>query len=304
MTVTLLKAQNLRKLFGQFSAVADFSFSIDRGEIVSLLGPNGAGKSTIISMLYGACLPTGGSVFYQDIPIKTNNLRWFLSKIGVVTQENNLDPDLSVSQNLEVFAGYHGKYGLSVRKTIQKLLELVNLTDKAEANVEEISGGMKRRLILARALIGEPEVVFLDEPTTGLDPDARQQFWKLILELKSQGVSILLTTHYMDETERLSDRLILLQRGEVVATGKPHELIKEKVGMEIFEIYGVGEAVIETFALQAGLWQRPFAGGFLLSVVGQADQIERDLKALHPHKLIRRSANLEDVFLKLTGDRL
>ncbi len=299
----LLIAQNLSKKYVTLQAVKDFSLTIKEGEVVGLLGPNGAGKSTIVGMLYGAVIPSNGTVKLGEYNLFSNQSRKAKSLIGVVTQDNNLDPDLTVLDNLLVFARYHGYRGKDALERAEQLLKLVNLTDKRKSQIDELSGGMKRRLILARALIGSPKVIFLDEPTTGLDPDARQDFWRLIVRLREEGVGILLTTHYMDEAERLSDRIILLQKGSIVDSGEPKELIEKTVGRSILEITGVNEEQVSELANKYNIWWRAFGEGFII-MNHESDDFYNDLNNLGASKITERNSNLEDVFLKLTGETL
>jgi lipooligosaccharide transport system ATP-binding protein len=221
--------------------------------------------------------------------------------MGIVTQEDNLDPDFSVIENLIHFAHHYRIVGKAARQRASELLANVDLQDHARQSIDELSGGMKRRLVLARALINQPQVVFLDEPTTGLDPDARQEFWKLVSYLKQQGCSVLLTTHYMDEAQRLCDRLLLLQQGQVIDQGTPAELIARTVGREVVEIEGVDEIKLQALIKQAETWYRPFGSGYLVALPIDSAQLWEQLGSIQPQRLTRRLANLEDVFLHLTG---
>jgi lipooligosaccharide transport system ATP-binding protein len=221
--------------------------------------------------------------------------------MGIVTQEDNLDPDFSVFENLLYFAHHYHLTGKAARKRVGELLAQVNLEEHARKRIDELSGGMKRRLVLARALINHPHVVFLDEPTTGLDPDARQEFWKLVIDLKQQGCGVLLTTHYMDEAQRLCDRLLLLQQGQVIDQGTPAELIERTIGKEVVEIEGVDETRLQALATQFNTWCRPFGSGYLLALPEAHTPLWDHLVATEPQRLTRRHANLEDVFLRLTG---
>jgi lipooligosaccharide transport system ATP-binding protein len=222
-----------------------------------------------------------------------------------VTQEDNLDPDFTVFENLVYFAHHYRIVGKEARQRAGELLAQVGLQDYAKNRVDELSGGMKRRLVLARALINHPQVVFLDEPTTGLDPDARQDFWKLVSQLKQNGCGVLLTTHYMDEAQRLCDRLILLQQGKMIDEGTPEELIERTVGREVVEIEGIPEPTLQQLATQAGTWYRPFGSGYLIGLpVDNPQPVWENLNATAPERLTRRHTNLEDVFLRLTGTSL
>lgn len=298
-----LVAYDLWKFYGDLPVVRGISLTLNPGEIVGLLGPNGAGKTTTVGMLYGAVVPSRGFVKLGDIPIQGGGQQ-ARAQMGIVTQEDNLDPDFSVIENLIHFAHHYQIVGKAARSRAGNLLALVNLQDHARKVVDELSGGMKRRLVLARALINNPQVVFLDEPTTGLDPDARQEFWKLVTHLKQQGCGVLLTTHYMDEAQRLCDRLLLLQEGQVIDQGTPTELIDRTIGQEVAEIEGIDSGALEALATQANTWWRPFGNSYLIALPASPDRLWQNLEALQPHRLIRRKANLEDVFLRLTGGRL
>lgn len=297
-----LVVYDLSKQYGETPVVQEVSFTLNYGEVLGLLGPNGAGKTTIVGMLYGGVAPNRGFVQIGSIQVQSDG-PIARSKMGIVTQEDNLDPDFSVFENLLHFAHHYHLTGKAARKRVGDLLAQVHLEDHAQKRVDELSGGMKRRLVLARALINHPHVVFLDEPTTGLDPDARQEFWKLVIHLKQQGCGVLLTTHYMDEAQRLCDRLLLLQQGQVIDQGTPTELIDRTIGKEVVEIEGIGEAELQALAAQFNTWCRPFGSGYLLALPLTPTQplLWDHLVATQPERLTRRHANLEDVFLRLTG---
>jgi lipooligosaccharide transport system ATP-binding protein len=295
-----LVAYDLWKLYGDRPVVQGVSFTLHPGEIVGLLGPNGAGKTTTVGMLYGAVAPSRGFVKLGSTQVHSNG-RLARAKMGIVTQEDNLDPDFSVIENLIHFAHHYRIVGKAARERASELLANVDLQDFARQSIDELSGGMKRRLVLARALINQPQVVFLDEPTTGLDPDARQEFWKLVSHLKQQGCSVLLTTHYMDEAQRLCDRLLLLQQGQVIDQGTPAELIARTVGREVVELEGIDQAQLQAVVKRAGTWYRPFGSGYLVALPIDSTHLWEQLSSMQPQRLTRRLANLEDVFLHLTG---
>lgn len=298
---TALVARDLWKLYGDRPVVQNVNFSLNPGEIVGLLGPNGAGKTTIVGMLYGAVIPSRGFVQLGSNQVHLHG-RQARSLMGIVTQEDNLDPDFTVLENLIYFAHHYRITGKAARHRAGELLAEMGLPDYANYRIDELSGGLKRRVVLARALINHPQVVFLDEPTTGLDPDARQEFWKLVSQLKQNGAGILLTTHYMDEAQRLCDRLLLLQQGQVIDEGSPSELIERIVGREIVEIEGVAESILQELAAQAGTWYRAFGNSYLLSLpTDDPKPLWDKLVATQSTNLTRRRANLEDVFLRLTG---
>ncbi len=288
----------------QVTVVQVVEFSLHSGEVLGLLGPNGAGKTTTVGMLYGAVTPSQGYVQFGNYRIPGDS-RLARAKVGVVTQDDNIDPDFTVLQNLIHFAHHYRMVGRVARRRAEEVLEQVNLASHAKYRVDEISGGMRRRLVLARALLNRPEVIFLDEPTTGLDPEARQDFWKIVTDLKRQGCGVLLTTHYMDEAQRLCDRLILLQSGRIIDEGTPLELIHRIVGYEVVEIEGVPDETLDAIAASASAWGRSFGSGYLMALPAEhSEPLWNQIVATHPDSLTRRRANLEDVFLRLTGSAL
>lgn len=299
-----LKVYDLWKTYGAKEVVQGVNFTLNPGEILGLLGPNGAGKTTTVGMLYGAVVPSRGFVQLGEHQVQSHG-RQVRSLMGIVTQEDNLDPDFTVFENLVYFAHHYRITGKLARNIAGELLAQVGLQEFASNRVDELSGGMKRRLVLARALINNPQVVFLDEPTTGLDPDARQDFWKLVSQLKQKGCGVLLTTHYMDEAQRLCDRLILLQQGKMIDQGTPAELIERTVGREVVEIEGISEATLQNLAQQFGTWYRPFGSSYLIGLpVDNPQPLWEKLSHFTPERLTRRRTNLEDVFLRLTGTSL
>jgi lipooligosaccharide transport system ATP-binding protein len=300
----MLIAEDLHKSYGEMEVVRGIDLTLSPGQVLGLLGPNGAGKSTTVGMLYGLVQPTRGRVQLQDYDIHQQGA---LARrlMGVVTQDDNLDPDLDVLDNLLFFARHYRLVGREARHRAAELLEMVGLLGREHSRVESLSGGMRRRLVLARALLNHPLVVFLDEPTTGLDPDARQEFWRLVLQLKQRGHGVLLTTHYMDEAERLCDHLMLLQEGKVVDQGTPKDLIKRTIGEEVVEVEGLSAEVIAALAQEVDTWWRPFSTGYLMVLpAGDPQAMIIRIEAQHPTRLLQRRANLEDVFLRLTGVRL
>ncbi len=304
----MLTAAGLTKSYRGVCVVDGVSIRLGSGEVLGLLGPNGAGKTTIVGMLYGIVFPDAGSVNLAgfDLADDPRNAR---SVIGVVTQEDNLDPDFNAEENLIRFATYHRMSLPQARLRASELLEMTELKEHRLKSIQELSGGMKRKLVLARALISNPKVVFLDEPTTGLDPDARQDFWRIVLTLRSQGAAVLLTTHYMEEAERLCDRVMLLQKGKVLDEASPIELVKKYAGEEVLEITGVDGRKLEALRVQYDLWLRTYSISQVLglppsSQPGKRDEVVRAVESLNPTRLVRRSSNLEDVFLTLTGEVL
>lgn len=299
-----LYARDLYKYYGDRAVVSGVSFEIQPGEILGFLGANGAGKSTTVGMLYGSVVPSRGCVQIGNYRVQTDG-RKARKLMGIVTQDDNLDPDFTVIDNLINFAHHYRITGHPARIRAGELLARVGLTEYAKSRIDELSGGLKRRLVLARALIDRPAIVFLDEPTTGLDPHARQDFWRLVGELKESGCGVLLTTHYMDEAQRLCDRLLLLQQGRPIDEGNPTEIIARTVGAEVVEVSGIGLDSLERLTAESATWHLPFGSNYLIAVPSAAtDLFFKNLAALEPATLDRRRANLEDVFLKLTGKLL
>nr|WP_265266796.1 ABC transporter ATP-binding protein [Spirulina subsalsa] len=304
MSVMVLQADDLWKTYGDRSVVRGVSFSLAAGEVLGFLGANGAGKTTTVGMLYGAVIPSRGQVTVDGFNVRSQGRR-ARQIMGVVTQEDNLDPDFSVFDNLRYFASFYGITGRAAQQRASELLEQVGLGDYARHRVDQLSGGLKRRLVLARALINRPRLVFLDEPTTGLDPDARQDFWRLVTQLKQAGCGVLLTTHYMDEAQRLCDRLLLLQKGQVINSGTPLDLIHSTIGEEVIEVDGMQEEQLQPLLTQFQTWGRLVGVHYLIAVPPKrGDELWEYLSDRHPAGLSRRRANLEDVFLRLTGHSL
>lgn len=300
----MLTAHDLWKTYGDRTVVEAINFSLEAGEVLGLLGPNGAGKTTTVGMCYGQVIPSQGHIQFNQwqIPQQSKQAR---AKMGIVTQEDNLDPDFTVFQNLAYFAHHYGLRGAAARQRAGELLAQVNLETVGSQAVDTLSGGMKRRLVLARALINWPQVVFLDEPTTGLDPDARQDFWQLVIQLRREGCAVVLTTHYMDEAQRLCDRLLLMQQGRVMDEGEPEVLIRRTIGREVAEVEGLEEAQVAAIGQRFQVWWRRFGHGYVIALPeGPEEVLWQTLEATHAPRLTRRLANLEDVFLRLTGTDL
>ena len=295
----IVKADRVRKQFDDFVAVDGISFHVLPGECFGILGPNGAGKTSTIRMIYGFSPLTDGSlqVFGLDI---SSNWRAIKSRIGVCQQENNLDPDLTVEQNLEVFARYFDVPKKQAHERARKLLEFIALDHRKGRTVTELSGGMMRRLVLARALINDPDLLILDEPTTGLDPQSRHQVWEKLEELRSKGLSVLLTTHYMDEASRLCDRLVIMDRGSILVEGQPANLIKKHVGQDVIEVAEPGNR-LRTYMKSESVPHEDL--GHRLIVYGQEnDKLFHTISNEYCEEgCVLRMATLEDVFLKLTG---
>ena len=296
----VLAIRGLRKTFGDTEVVRGLDLTIERGECFALLGPNGAGKTTTLRLCLGLTAPDAGTITLGGLPVPSKG-REARIRVGVVPQMDNLDPDFTASENLLVYGRYFGLADAVIRARIPSLLEFASLTSKADAKIGELSGGMKRRLTLARSLVNDPDIIFMDEPTTGLDPQARHLIWDRLKSLRADGKTIFLTTHFMDEAERLADRLAVLDVGTKIAEGTPRALIAEHIEASVVEVYGDGaKAWGETDG--AGLSARLEISGETVFCYTDAPQMLLDhLSARGTLRYLHRPANLEDVFLKLTG---
>ena len=306
----LFAAQNLYKHYGDATVVNDVSFAIAPGECLGVIGPNGAGKTTTIRMCLGLTAPDSGNVlFYPEGATEPlympRDALAIKAQLGVVTQFDTLDPDFTCAENLRVFGRYFGLKGRTMDERVPQLLEFAALTHKADAKPGELSGGMKRRLSLARALVNRPRLLLLDEPTTGLDPQARHLMWERLQLLLQQGSSILLTTHFMDEAERLCSRLLVLDHGKKIAEGKPRELIAEHLESDVVEVFGVGAVALAEDAHLRALAARVEISGETVFFYTQNAQPLLQALGRHGHlRTLHRPANLEDLFLKLTGRQI
>ncbi len=306
----LFAAQNLYKHYGDATVVNDVSFAIAPGECLGVIGPNGAGKTTTIRMCLGLTAPDSGNVlFYPEgaaAPLyMPRDALAIKAQLGVVTQFDTLDPDFTCAENLRVFGRYFGLKGRTMDERVPQLLEFAALTHKADAKPGELSGGMKRRLSLARALVNRPRLLLLDEPTTGLDPQARHLMWERLQLLLQQGTSILLTTHFMDEAERLCSRLLVLDHGKKIAEGKPRELIAQHLESDVVEVFGVGAVALAEDAHLRLLAARVEISGETVFFYTQNAQPLLQALGQHGHlRTLHRPANLEDLFLKLTGRQI
>lgn len=301
----IIQAEALTRLYGDFAAVDGLDFEVAEGEFFGLLGPNGAGKTSTIKMI--ACVQdvSDGLLLVDGLDVRTND-RAVKSLIGVVPQDDNLDEDLTVRRNLEVYARYFGVPRGVARQRIDEGLSLMQLDEKADEPIKALSGGMKRRLVIARALVNEPRVLILDEPTTGLDPQARHLVWRKLRLLRERGTTIVLTTHYMDEAEQLCDRLIIMDNGKALTEGRPRDLILRHAGREVLELHLPPEEsarVVERLTPMLGESGRieqvedvAYAYGIDESHYRLVEEMASD-----PYRVIFRRANLEDVFLTLTG---
>jgi lipooligosaccharide transport system ATP-binding protein len=297
----IIEAQDLSKKFGDINAVDGITFAVTKGEVFGFLGPNGAGKTSTMKIIACVSPRTSGAITVFGLDPDTSPAE-IKQRLGVVPQETNLDPDFSCYGNLFTYARYFDIPPDVARKKAEELLEFVQLQEKRDVTVEKLSGGMKRRLILARALVNNPDLLILDEPTIGLDPQARHLIWERLKLLQAQGNTIILTTHYLDEAARLCDRLVIMDNGKILVEGTPVDLVKEYVGNEVVEIEKTDEVL--SCLLKNNI---PF------EAIGDSVQVATDssreiakilFDQCSPHKVMTRPATLEDVFLKLTGRKL
>ena len=309
MSNALLKIEGLTKRYGNTVVVNDLSFEIAPGECLGVIGPNGAGKTTTIRMCLGLTTPDAGDVsFFPESQGKALKMPQdalaIKDKLGIVSQFDSLDPDFSCAENLLVFGRYFGMKDAVIRERIPKLLEFAALTHKADAKLSELSGGMKRRLSLARALVNDPQLLLLDEPTTGLDPQARHLMWERLQRLVQQGKSILLTTHFMDEAERLCNRLLVLDHGKKMTEGTPRQLIADNLEPDVVEVYGAGALALVDSPLKALAARTEVSGETVFFYTQDAKRLLTALTDYPQLRTLHRPANLEDLFLKLTGRQI
>jgi len=293
--------QNVTKTYsGGFEAVKGINFEVETGEFFGLLGPNGAGKSSLMRMLYNKSERSAGSIEVLGYDPAQNELEIkFLS--GIVPQDDNLDVDLDVVTNLKVYARFYGLKAKAARARIDELLDFLELSEKKESKIRELSGGMRRRLIIARALLNDPKLLILDEPTTGLDPQVRHLIWDKLRLLKKQGLTLMLTTHYMEEAFQLCDRLAIIDHGVKVLEGKPIDLVKSHIEAYVLEIIQREASAALTYS---GPVRRETIQDRVLFFSDSAAELETIASALHPGDFYLRQSNLEDVFLKTTGRSL
>lgn len=299
----LFDVQGLNKAFGTAKVVNDLSFSIAPGECLGVIGPNGAGKTTTIRMCLGLTRPDSGAITAMGYQMPQDALK-IKARIGVVSQMDTLDPDFTCYENLLVYGRYFGLSDALIHSRIPSLLEFASLTSKAKAKPGELSGGMKRRLSLARALVNEPSLLLLDEPTTGLDPQARHLMWERLQLLLQQGKSILLTTHFMDEAERLCSRLLVLDHGNKIAEGQPRDLIAQHLEPHVVEVYGVGALALPDSPIAQLAGRVEVSGETVFFYTHEVKALLDALSALPDLRTLHRPANLEDLFLKLTGRQI
>jgi lipooligosaccharide transport system ATP-binding protein len=313
MSETILKVSHLKKTFlnagKSFQAVNDLSFEVGRGECFGLLGPNGAGKSTTMKMLLGLTYADSGTINLLNLSIPTQ-ARQARYRVGVVPQLDSLDPDFTVQENLRIYGGYFGLTSREINTRIPSLLEFSQLEAKKDASIRELSGGMKRRLTIARALVNDPDVLVLDEPTTGLDPQARHLIWDRLKSLLKRGKTIVLTTHFMDEAERLCDRLAIVDHGRKIAEDTPSALIAREISPYVVELLGDGlnawcdahSAAIQSLNGNNQRFEKVGDTGYIYcnEPIETIRQLQRQAP-LVGIRAVQRASNLEDVFLKLTG---
>jgi len=299
---SVIEARSLTKTYGRLVAVNGVSFAINAGECYGFLGPNGAGKTTTVKMIYCSAPITSGDLSVFGMGVR-DTPRAIKRRIGVCQQEDNLDPDFSVRKNLTVFARYFGIAAARAEVRARELLEFMGLWERRDARIRELSGGLKRRLAIARALVNDPDLLILDEPTTGLDPQSRHQVWDRVRTLRRQGKTILLTTHYMDEAQSLCDRLVIMDHGRILVEGPPADLVRSRVGKEVVEVYGFPPGLVG-FARERG-WSFEADTHRLWIYTDSGEAVFAAIARLYPtERCTVRTAGLEDLFLKLTGREL
>ena len=306
MSEPLIHARGLTKTYGDFVAVDGIDFDVAKGESFGFLGPNGAGKSTTMRIIGATSVRTSGTLTILGKDPEKNGPQ-IRSHLGVVPQQDNLDSELTVSENIFIYGRYFGLSSSFINKKIPELLEFAQLEEKKDTKVEALSGGMKRRLTIARSLVSEPDILMLDEPTTGLDPQARHILWDRLFRLKEQGVTLLITTHYMDEAEQLCDRLIVMDKGKIMAEDSPAKLIKDYSTKEVLEVRFGSDRNQEMVEILRPLAQRiEVLPDRILLYAEDGEQLLEQIaaKGIHPNTSLVRRSSLEDVFLRLTGRTL
>ena len=301
-TQPVVLARGLTKRFGASEVVRGIDFDVQQGCCFGLLGPNGAGKTTTLRMILGNSDPSGGhlSVFAETVPGAGRAVR---ARMGVVPQIDNLDPDFTVVENLRIYASYFRLSGSALERRIDELIKFVELSEKRDVRIETLSGGMKRRLSIARALVNDPDLLILDEPTTGLDPQVRHMIWGRLRELKKAGKTLLLTTHYMEEAERLCDELIIMDKGRILDRGSPSQLVERHVEREVVELRAFSEGLQERLK-EIPEVRAEEVGDTVYCYTRDGEALLERLKGDPDLVFLHRPGNLEDVFLKLTGHEL
>ena len=306
MREKIIRVKHVTKSYGSLLALNDVSFDVEEATCYGLLGPNGAGKTTMMKMIYGKCMRNpdpesrievfGCDPNRHELDIKTLS--------GIVPQENNVDNELNVKQNLDIFANFYGLTKNEAEERIQSLLEFMELTEKKFSIIKALSGGMKRRLLIVRALLNDPKLLILDEPTTGLDPQVRHLIWNKIRQLKKQGTTVLLTTHYMEEAYNLADKILILHVGKKLMEGNPKKLLKKYMEDYVLEVLDeAAMASIETLVKKVSV-RREDTSGMLLLYANELESLKRISENLIPGSYFMRQTNLEDLFLKTTGRKL
>jgi lipooligosaccharide transport system ATP-binding protein len=301
---TIIRAENLCKRYGKFTAVDGISFTIEAGECFGFLGPNGAGKTTTVRMVHCVSPLTSGTLTVAGMAAGIDQ-RAIKMKIGVIPQEITLDNDLTVRENLRVFSLFFAVPGAEAKQRIAELLKFVELENKADSKIDQLSTGMKRRLLIARALLNRPEIIIADEPTTGLDPQARHLVWQRLRQLKRQGATLILTTQYMEEAQQLCDRIVIMHQGRILKSGAPARMIEAEIGREVTEIRGHSDRDGALVAALAGLARgHERVGDTLYFYCDDGRPLMKKVLELDLPASVHRPASLEDVFLKLTGRSL
>ena len=303
MREPLFECQHLVKRYGDTTVVDDLSFQLQAGECLGVIGPNGAGKTTTLRMCLGLSESDAGTIQAFGLSMPRDALA-IKARLGVVSQFDTLDPDFTCAENLRVFGTYFGISRSHIEARVPELLEFAALTQKADAKPGQLSGGMKRRLSLARALINDPDILLLDEPTTGLDPQARHLMWERLQQLLQQGKSILLTTHFMDEAERLCNRLLLLDHGKKIAEGTPRDLISQHLEPDVVEVYGQDALALVNSPLVELAQRTETSGETVFFYTADATPLLNALNTYPGLRTLHRPANLEDLFLKMTGRQI
>lgn len=298
----VISSRGLTKMFASRVAVNGVDFDVYPGRCFGFVGPNGAGKTTTLRMAMGLTPLSGGTLSVFGLPV-SENASAIRARVGIVPQADNLDPDFTVEENLYVYASFFGLSRRQVAPRIASLLKFASLTDRRRARTDTLSGGMQRRLTIARALINDPELVVLDEPTTGLDPQARHVIWERLTELKLRGKTLLLTTHYMEEAERLCDELLIMDEGRILDQGSPRQLIERHVEPEVIEVRSGGGQALQQVAEASGC-RLEHMGTCLYCYTREPAQLIAALKDAHGLTFLHRPTSLEDVFLRLTGREL
>lgn len=300
MSLEQLRCRHVTKRYGDTVVVDDLSFELAPGECLGVIGPNGAGKTTTFRMCLGLTTPDSGQIEVFGMPMPARALE-IKARLGVVSQFDSLDPDFDCVENLMVYGRYFGLNSDWLRARVPELLEFAALTGRAHARPGELSGGMRRRLSLARALINDPELLLLDEPTTGLDPQARHLMWERLSQLLARGKSILLTTHFMDEAERLCSRLLVVDHGRKIAQGRPRDLITSMLEPDVVEVHGADPRTLAESGLRQHASRVEVSGETVFFYTTQAVPLLHALESMPQLRTLHRPANLEDLFLKLTG---